>query len=602
VTVHVLLISLGPVQDFIAAARRCRDLWFGSWVLSELAKATAAGVVDGIAVEGGERAALESLVFPAPAERRALDPGSEMSVANKLVARVTGDAARAGEVAEKGCARMRERLAELRDDAFERIGKNDERRGDHFLVERARQQVDELFEVVWVAVPEVEGEAGYADARLEAERLLAARKNARTWAQPPWARDGVRKSSIDGVHESVLHEDVYRKLMPEERREGYGVRGAERLCGAGLLKRWGVQQGTAGGLRVERFFSTAHLAALPLMLGIAADVERAPELDDAWRALRRAAEEAAEELDVVPGRRTGLFGRTDGAILFATRLGETLADLGHDRESDVARNAFEKQSRFLRLAGRGEPIPYYAILVADGDGMGALIGERRGDGAHRDLSRALDGFAGSARGIVRDHEGCLIYSGGDDVLAFLPLHRAIECAHLLAQRFRDVIAGGSLSAGLAVVHYVDPMGAALEIARGAEKIAKGLPGKDALAVALDKRSGETTVVCDHWDSLAPRLRHLVALHRADAIPDKAGHELAELSRLGEGLREIQGSEALRILRRKRAKHGKEPLAKTALEWLEQHLGDPGALGDEIAIARLIARAKVQAAHGDEEGA
>ncbi|HTQ79571.1 MAG TPA: type III-B CRISPR-associated protein Cas10/Cmr2, partial [Thermoanaerobaculia bacterium] len=38
---QILLITLGPVQDFIAAARRCRDLWFGSWLLSELSKATA---------------------------------------------------------------------------------------------------------------------------------------------------------------------------------------------------------------------------------------------------------------------------------------------------------------------------------------------------------------------------------------------------------------------------------------------------------------------------------------------------------------------------------------------------------------------------------
>ena len=35
---HVLIVTLGPIQDFIAAARRTRDLWFGSWLLSELSK------------------------------------------------------------------------------------------------------------------------------------------------------------------------------------------------------------------------------------------------------------------------------------------------------------------------------------------------------------------------------------------------------------------------------------------------------------------------------------------------------------------------------------------------------------------------------------
>lgn len=38
---HLITLSIGPVQDFIAAARRTRDLWFGSWVLSEISKAAA---------------------------------------------------------------------------------------------------------------------------------------------------------------------------------------------------------------------------------------------------------------------------------------------------------------------------------------------------------------------------------------------------------------------------------------------------------------------------------------------------------------------------------------------------------------------------------
>ena len=38
---YLLSVTVGPVQDFIAAARRCRDLWFGSYLLSEVSKAAA---------------------------------------------------------------------------------------------------------------------------------------------------------------------------------------------------------------------------------------------------------------------------------------------------------------------------------------------------------------------------------------------------------------------------------------------------------------------------------------------------------------------------------------------------------------------------------
>ena len=68
----VLILSLGPVQGFIAAARRSRDLWSGSWLLSEISKAAAKALRDGGA----------DLIFPAPDSD--LAPGSEFSVGNKV--------------------------------------------------------------------------------------------------------------------------------------------------------------------------------------------------------------------------------------------------------------------------------------------------------------------------------------------------------------------------------------------------------------------------------------------------------------------------------------------------------------------------------------
>ena len=55
---HLLAMAIGPVQDFIAAARRTRDLWFGSHVLSEISKAAAKAVADQVG--------FDALIFPAP--------------------------------------------------------------------------------------------------------------------------------------------------------------------------------------------------------------------------------------------------------------------------------------------------------------------------------------------------------------------------------------------------------------------------------------------------------------------------------------------------------------------------------------------------------
>jgi CRISPR-associated protein Cmr2 len=75
-----------------------------------------------------------------------------------------------------------------------------------------------------------------------------------------------------------------------------------------------------------------------------------------------------------------------------------------------------------------EPYPYVACLMADGDHMGRAIERLADANSHRAFSRALSDFAAEARRIVeQEHLGSLVYAGGDDVLAFLPLPEALAC-------------------------------------------------------------------------------------------------------------------------------------------------------------------------------
>ncbi|HZU15019.1 MAG TPA: type III-B CRISPR-associated protein Cas10/Cmr2, partial [Candidatus Dormibacteraeota bacterium] len=122
--------------------------------------------------------------------------------------------------------------------------------------------------------------------------------------------------------------------------------------------------------------------------------------------------------------------------------------------------------------------------------------------SHREFSRTLSRFAGRARQIVEQHLGSLVYAGGDDVLAFLPLPTALDCAADLRRAFAEVMTGSrlpdgtqpTLSVGIGVGHVMEGMGELLELGREAEHIAKRGCGKtdeprDALAVVVDLRSG-----------------------------------------------------------------------------------------------------------------
>ncbi len=71
---YLVMLSIGPVQSMIAAARRSRDLWSGSWLLSELAKSCAKSLKEQDA----------TLIFPYVENPSLLDMNSEFSVGNKL--------------------------------------------------------------------------------------------------------------------------------------------------------------------------------------------------------------------------------------------------------------------------------------------------------------------------------------------------------------------------------------------------------------------------------------------------------------------------------------------------------------------------------------
>ena len=206
-----------------------------------------------------------------------------------------------------------------------------------------------------------------------------------------------------------------------------------------------------------------------------------------------------------------------------------------------------------------KPSPYVACLVADGDGMGKAIDEisRGSDPAnrHRHFSGQLAGFAGEARRIVeQDYLGSLVYSGGDDVLAFLPLPEALACAEALRTAFERIMADAcasqpeearpTLSVGLGLGHVLESMGDLMALGRAAEKQAKGghLPHaqrRNALAVIVDKRSGGTREWRAQWtvrengtvrhNNPAKRLREDAALLRG-ALSTRKVFEIADTLR------------------------------------------------------------------------
>lgn len=167
--------------------------------------------------------------------------------------------------------------------------------------------------------------------------------------------------------------------------------------------------------------------------------------------------------------------------------------------------------------------PYYAVIVIDVDEMGhwldgtheqrphlekilenAGMSEREaralGTEIHRPISSSLhtevsrrqgEMAASTLREIVENtHLGRVVYSGGDDVLAFVPLHTLWRCLRDIEAAFTADAALGSevtLSAGVAIYDWRSPLSLALRTARKAEGKAKQTKG--CVVVNLEIRSG-----------------------------------------------------------------------------------------------------------------
>lgn len=495
-----LTLSIGPVQGFISQARRAGDLFAGSQLLSRLISAA----LETLASTAGCR-----VLYPHHQEVKA------ESLPNKLLARLPADQAEA--VAREIENRIKTTWQDIACKARNNLAHYfpvDDHWGQMWT-----DQIAQLLEIYWTVTPWTE-ERQYPDAYDQAGRDFNARKRLRDFrliTEEGWKctvcgeraashRYGERARTY--WREVAQHRDVTAsRLRPD---------GRERLCAVCAVKRFGP-------LGWEKFPSVSYIAATPFKLALLQQMRDAPLDIGLFQALvdhNRALEALRARVspvspDVIPAlnkvqvgagwqAEADTFRRYDGEWLFPETYNR-LADEESGLALDVIQAAREA-TLALGKAAKGHPTPYYAILYADGDQMGKQLSAaaQKGEEHHIQISKALALFAtGEVRRIVeQERAGRVIYAGGDDVLALLPAAEVLPAANALRKAYQGAMSGlleePHLSAGIAIVHHLAPLEAALATAREAEKAAKERFDRNAVAVTFRKRSGEETLVGAGW--------------------------------------------------------------------------------------------------------
>ena len=505
---HILHISIGPVQKFVGQARRTRDLWAGSFLLSWMAGQLMAAVIR----RGGH------VLFPIV--------GTLDAPVDPMLAAILGQPSEQHAIGTLP-NRFKASVLEAFDPAAAAGGARQEWRKlaecvwEQFIAEVAAsgrdtraiwdRQIDCFWDMQWVTGPDP-GDGSDA-------AWLDQRKNWRShWpsseggdhctAMGDWQEISGFVRGRERQRQNTFWRNVQRNAGRLDIRDG------ERLSAVALVKRLfpklrAARQKYAVGWRIDasNWPSTAYMAAVPWLLHIRANVEHRSlfsgyvrEVQDRvgsttfaqLRGERAARLPGVASLGEDAGLDGNLFLKTALANPRATPLNNVLSADNENREDPDAetRTPLLKALDNLGQAVGGTARPFYALLLMDGDRLGRLLREND----ERAVSDALARFVRHVPDIVAAQNGVTVYAGGDDVLAMLPVTSAIECAVALRKEYDAAFQALQLdatgqrataSAAIVFAHYHCPLRDVLECAHTElDDTAKEGNGRNSLALAV----------------------------------------------------------------------------------------------------------------------
>ncbi|CAK8721629.1 hypothetical protein GMJAKD_10840 [Candidatus Electrothrix aarhusensis] len=592
----LISLSVGPVQDFISAALRTRDLWFGSHMLSEMSKAAAIAINN---YDQQNQDVTTELIFPAEKDNNKLKPVN-INVANRIVAQVnTGNKETVQDIITTGKKAAKKRLGAFIIDAKRQAkqygaalrDKEPNNIWDH------QAKPEDLLELYGTAVCINDGD--YRDAWKRLSRLNSARKNSRDFLQPAKVPNeeglyGLPKSSLDGRRETVFEEAKKSKEGKEKDkriRRRLRMGDGEQLDVLGLVKR-------LAGDNPDQFTPTTRIAIDPWIRKIKEAEDGNPEkttlvdiqgkMEELIQLERSANLRSAFVTRVMGNKEKGENDQEqskyrdmpfDAGLLYRSFLDATISKTTNEQDAKEVNSFLKGKFRSHMNAVWKEyrqPCPYYAMLLADGDHMGALIKEAVDKEQHKEISEQLSRFAQCVPKFARKYQSHCIYAGGDDVLLMAPLDMVLYLADILRRLFSRQLRGiakkmgqeaPTFSVGIVIAHMQTPIGRVRKLVGEAEALAKGSDKKDprnALAIIVAPRSGADIPFRARWEKEPVNgLNKLANLYRDDKLPSGFGYELRQIDQLVHDMEdkaragEIAELELERILNRKNQSGGKK---------------------------------------------
>ncbi|NMB41342.1 MAG: type III-B CRISPR-associated protein Cas10/Cmr2 [Firmicutes bacterium] len=483
--------SLGPVQEFVGKARRLRDYWTGSYVLSYLTEQAMKEIDE----NGGQ------LIFPPYKNGNLPNSHNNLPIGhypNRFQAKIPVDfePTRCKKRLNAAWQKIADFVWQEYIEEIAPLGKGTKEIWD--------RQVENFWYVQWVVTNE------------EDESLLDKRKNWRSHIPGVELGDkctlfgnlqeisGYSRSSRKG--ESKKQKDFWEKL--HLKLAALDLKEGERLCAVALIKRvfpraYNILEGTNLPLN---FPSTTYMSAIPWLKNVIKKADKqALDFAKVAKKLKGAGSEyhaGIKSLDRATKKDFQLrnFLSLDGNFFYDHTL---LNDNLWEKNTCTIR---EKLTAKLKAINKKtfEADTYYALLSMDGDNMGAILHEH--SCVKEKISQAISDFSKSVPAVIEKNDGRTIYAGGEDVFAILPVNTAIDAAVELSKKYTALLAPiidsekkATISAAIIFAHHHTPLTQVYdEIQSLLDKVAKEKYGRSTLAISTWNTGGKDLVWAMPW--------------------------------------------------------------------------------------------------------
>lgn len=473
---YLFLFTISPVQSFIAQARKTRDLYNGSRLLTNLI--------------------VYALQEIEPAEPIFPKKGLE-SYPNRFIAIIQKE--NDAEMKKFGDELKSKVQAKFKE--FALFSVKDIKIDVSALPDNFYAQIRNHLSIQWVAIPY--NNKNYKEQFKEIESLLGAVKNVCEFEQ---LEETGRKCSLCGERNVLFYNgNNHNYFQPNVIKVNNAeLQKGEGLCAVCFTKRF---------YQRKEFPSTAEIA-----------------LKDSISKLQKK--------DLFENYKNALKGNFDYQLLFEENLSKKYFEKQNIDENllESAKEEFKKLKSALKKENL-KLTPYYAVVMFDGDSMGKwLSGTNLKDGVklfdfHKKLTESLGKFAEQTKNIVTEENGKIVYAGGEDFLAFVNLNHLFDVLRELRLDFDKLVNQSisefkkdntnlTFSAGIIIAHYKMPLSEVLNWARKLEKEAKDIDdNKNGFAIAGMKHSGEINQTVQKWGEIGTEKLDVMANLTKDLAND-----------------------------------------------------------------------------------